>query len=146
MRPIYTFSEAERETILATLKLVKGDPYHDYSSFSAAVSYLIENNEVPPFFLALCAKIRAERENGIFKAHVLRNCPSDVESPHLELGVLETSVHGNKNTFINEAFLALFSQLINIPLLLYGCAYNTDLKSDIIATKLNVEAKTVGTR
>lgn len=142
MQPFFTFSEAERETILATLKLVRGDPYQDFSAFSAAVSGLIENNEIPSFFRTLCAKIRMERENGISDAHVLLNCPSYVEVSHLELGALGTNARVNKNTFINEAFLALFSQLINIPLLLYGRANNADLKNDTIAANLNVEAKT----
>ncbi|MDR3713348.1 MAG: hypothetical protein P4L51_11065 [Puia sp.] len=133
MNPLYSFSDVECDTLLATLQRVTENPYRDYNSFARAILYLVEMNEVPAFFRDVCATIKHQRVAAISNIHVLRNCPIDREVPYLNSDDPLSDKYTKKRTFIGEAFLALFAQLVRNPLLAYGTRHNGDFFTDVVA-------------
>jgi hypothetical protein len=133
MQPSYTFSDAERDELYSVLETVDKNPYDDYPSFSLAVGDLVDRGEVPEFFVAVAAKIRAEREAGVSDAHALRNSPKDRVIPVLDHDDPQTDKYSKKKTFIGEVFLELFAQLTTTPLLAYATRFNGDFFTDVIA-------------
>ena len=112
MEPIYVLSDAERDQLAAVLNSVGKSPYEDYEDFSRAVGDVVARGEVPAFFTDVCARIRDDRSSGARDAHVLRNCPLDEEIPLLDLDDPVADKHAKKKTFVGEAFLELFGQLV----------------------------------
>lgn len=133
MEPVYVLSDPEREQLTAVLDSVAKNPYEDYEDFSRAVGDVIARGEVPAFFTDLCARIHADRASGARDAHVLRNCPLDAEIPLLDLDDPVADKHAKKKTFVGEAFLELFAQLVRTPLLSYATRFNGDFFTDVVA-------------
>jgi hypothetical protein len=120
MKPIYVLSDEEYAELYALLEEVDKNPYEDYEAFSAAVADLVDRGEVPEFFRAVCERIRDERHGGVNDAHVIRNCPIDAELPELGNDDPVAVKHRLKKTFVGEALLELFGQLVGTPLLAYA--------------------------
>ncbi|MEU6392961.1 TauD/TfdA family dioxygenase [Streptomyces sp. NPDC046939] len=133
MEPVYVFSDAERAQLSAVLGSVAKNPYEDYEDFSRAVGDVIARGEVPAFFTDLCGRIHADRSSGACDAHVVRNCPLDDEIPLLDLDDPVADKHARKKTFVGEAFLELFAQLVRTPLLSYATRFNGDFFTDVVA-------------
>src|SRR5688572_12656448 len=104
MKPLYTFSDAERAALLETLNLVKQNPYRDYLGFMMSVASLIEVKVVPMFFNNVCKEIKKQRDAGVTHAHVLRNCPIDQQIPELDQDNPVSDKYAKKHSFIGEAF------------------------------------------
>jgi hypothetical protein len=133
MEPSYVFSDAERGELFAVLQGIGKSPYEDYPTFSRAVTDVIDRGEVPAFFAQACERIRTDRHSGAGQAHVLRNVPLDAEIPVLDLDDPVADKHLKKKTYIGEALLELFNQLLGTPLLSYGTRFNGDFFIDVIA-------------
>lgn len=132
MKPIHVLTDEEYEELYRILAEIDKNPYEDYEAFSQAVADLVDRADVPQFFLDACARIREERENGVSDAHVLRNCPVDANLP--DLGNVDPVAvkHAEKKTFVGEALLELFAQLMGSPLLAYARNWG-DFFTDVVA-------------
>ncbi|MFF7727247.1 TauD/TfdA family dioxygenase [Streptomyces sp. NPDC008001] len=133
MEPLYVLTDAERDELYAVLETIGKNPYEDYPAFSRAVAGVVDRGEVPAFFRDVCERIRHDRETGVSEAHALRNCPLDREIPVLDLDDPVADKHAKKKTFVGEAFLELFGQLVGTPLLSYATRFNGDFFTDVIA-------------
>ncbi|MFF6806851.1 TauD/TfdA family dioxygenase [Streptomyces sp. NPDC012616] len=133
MEPIHELSGPEREQLTAVLRSVAKNPYEDHEDFSRAVGDVIARGEVPAFFADVCARVHRDRATGASDAHVLRNCPLDDDIPLLDLDDPVADKHARKKTFVGEAFLELFAQLVKTPLLSYATRFNGDFFTDVVA-------------
>lgn len=82
-------------------------PFHvltDYPTLSRSVADLVDRSEVPEFFVAVVAGIRAEREAGVSDAHVLRNCPIGPVVPVLGHDDPLAGKYEKKKTFVGDFF------------------------------------------
>ncbi|WP_371493604.1 TauD/TfdA family dioxygenase [Kitasatospora sp. NBC_00374] len=133
MKPFYALSDHERDALYRVLESVGKNPFEDYPAFSRAVADVVDRGEVPAFFTQVCGRIRAEREAGVSDAHVLRNCPIDAHVPDLDPDDPIADKYAKKKTFVAEAFLELFAQLVATPLLAYATRFNGDFFTDVVA-------------
>jgi hypothetical protein len=133
MRPFYTFANDERDELYGVLETVEKTPYDNYHAFSSAVREIVDRNLVPAALSTVAEQIRAEREKGTSSTHVLRNCPRDRDLPQLGNEDPHAVKLALKKTFIGEAFLELFAQLTQTPLLSYATRFNGDFFTDVIA-------------
>lgn len=132
MKPILILTDDQCEELHRALGDVDKNPYEDYEAFSHAVGDLVDRGDVPQFFLDVCARIRADRENGVSDAHVLRNVPIDADLPDLGNDDPVSVKHAEKKTFIGEALLELFGKLMGNPLLAYA-RNRGDFFTDVVA-------------
>lgn len=133
MTPFYEFSNIEKEELCVAFRQLKSNPYSSYVDFKFEIKNMIENRITPKFFIDICKNIKKEREEGVYQAHVLRNCPRDENLPRLNFDNPVADKYQKKNTFIGEAFLELFAQLLENPLLAYADRNNGDFFTDVIA-------------
>lgn len=133
MKALHVFSTPEREALAALLRSVTAHPYADYAGHSRQISAIAQCGDVPRGLVALCDRIREEREQGQANIHLLRNCPIDAELPRLDLDDPVADKHAKKQTFIGEAWLALVARLLQTPLLSYGSRNNGDFFTDVVA-------------
>lgn len=131
MKPFYVFSDAERASLCDLFSAVHLSPYSDYQEFKQQVAQQIGAGMMPGFFLALCQRIRSERAAGHL-AHVLKNCPADDEVPDLNHDDPVADKYKLKHSFIGEAFLQAFSNLLETPLLSYKTRNNGDFFTDVV--------------
>lgn len=132
MEPTHAFTDAEHDDLRAVLEAIGPNPYVDRPVFSRAVEAVVERGDVPSVLRDVTARIRTEREAGI-AVHALRNCPLDTEIPVLDQEDPLNDKYAKKKTFVAEAFLELFGQLVATPLLAYGTRFNGDFFTDVIA-------------
>lgn len=132
MEPSHVFTDDERDSLAGLLAGVGHNPYTDRDGLSRAVAELIASGAVPSTLLAATERIVAERAEGP-AAHALRNCPLDAEIPLLDQEDPRTDKYAKKKTFVAEAFLELFGQLVGTPLLSYATRFNGDFYIDVIA-------------
>lgn len=135
MEPVHVLTDAERDELREVLAAVDENPYRDYPAFARAVTNVVERGAVPRFLVEACGRIRRDRESGGPEAHVLRNCPLDPAIPVLDEDDPLSDKYAKKQTFVGEAFLALFGQLLATPLLAYGTRSNGDFFTDVVAIK-----------
>jgi len=133
MKPLHVFSSSEHEALAALLRSITAHPYADYAGHARQVSALVQCGDVPRSLVALCDRIREDREQGRSNIHLLRHCPIDAELPRLDLDDPVADKHAKKKTFIGEALLALMARLLQTPLLAYGSRNNGDFFTDVIA-------------
>jgi L-asparagine oxygenase len=133
MRPFFTFSNGERDELYTVLETVEKSPYADYHGFSSAVRDIMDRELAPTALIKVAEQIKTEREKGTSSTHVLRNCPRDRDLPQLGNDDPHAVKLARKKTFIGEAFLELFAQLTQTPLLSYATRFNGDFFTDVIA-------------
>jgi hypothetical protein len=133
VKPLFTFSDTQRDALYDALETIDKNPYDDYPAFSRAVRDLVDRGEIPQFLGDVTAQIRTERETGVSDVHALRNCPIDRVVPVLGHDDPRADKHANKSTYVAEGFLELFAQLTGTPLLSYATRFNGDFFTDVIA-------------
>ena len=133
MKPFFVLTDSERDLLYTVLDSVGKDPYEDYPAFALAVTDLVDRGDVPAFFTDVCTSIRKERESGFSDAHALRNCPIDAVIPVLDQEDPTLDKYKKKKTFVSEALLELFGQLVQTPLLAYSTRFRGDFFTDVIA-------------
>ncbi|MDO0924684.1 TauD/TfdA family dioxygenase [Streptomyces sp. TG1A-8] len=132
MRPIHALDSSEHDELYDLLASVGKHPYEDYAAFSRAITDLIDQGRVPAFFTEVCVRVKDERRSGVSQAHVLRNVPIDAEVPVLDHDDPVSDKHRKKKTFVGEALLELFNQLVGTPLLTYA-RNRGDFFTDVVA-------------
>lgn len=137
----FTFSAKEKNQLTILLQSVKGHPFYDYSKFLRSVQTLIKNNTLPTDFLAYIEK--AKKRSLLKKPYVfLSNCPIDEKLPLLDWEDPRTSKLQLKKTFIAEAFLILYAELMNTPTLAYRFGGNGDYIRDVHPKKALQKSQT----
>ncbi len=133
VHPVFAFSATQKADLTSTLRRITTSPYRDYSTFHQAITSLAESTQIPDYLSGICQQIRNERATSDQLAHVLTNCPIDDEIPILGNDDPVQDKYLNKKTFIGEAFLALFANLTETPLLAYADRFRGDFFTDVIA-------------
>lgn len=131
MDPVHTLSTAEHDELHAILGGVSKNPYADYRTFGNAIQDLIDQRSIPEFFLDVMGKIVDDRSTGRSYAHVLRNCPTDVDIPDFDSEDAVFDKYKKKSTFVGEALLTLVSKLTDTPLIGYTTRNNADFFHDV---------------
>ena len=133
MKPVYTFSDDEKNKIFNILNKIDVNPYREYNKFFSTIDYLINNNLLPSLLEDVFLHIKFEREVNNFHIHVLSNCPIDIDIPMLNLDDPVLDKYMKKNKYVSEAFLLIASKFLKTPLLSYGERNNGDFFTDVIA-------------
>ncbi len=142
MKPTFEFSNEEKGELFDVLCSIKESPYSDYSGFHNRIKTLIVEQKIPDFFINVCEKVRGERRSKKSYSHLLRNVPLD---EHIPLFDQDDPVHDKyekKKSFVGEAFLELFAQLTDSPLLAYQTRNNGDFFHDVYAHKKYSQTQT----
>ncbi|GEO28130.1 hypothetical protein AAC03nite_39150 [Alicyclobacillus acidoterrestris] len=133
MKGFYTFTEKQHNELCSALSTVAAiSPYVDYSSFKNTMKSSVQGRLIPEFFIEICERIRADRDNGN-QVHVLKNCPIDTDIPDLNHDDPVSDKYRLKKTFLGEAFLGTFAYLLNNPLLSYASRNNGDFFTDVVS-------------
>jgi L-asparagine oxygenase len=135
MKSTFDFSNEQNNVIYNILCGVKENPYEDYFRFSKDVRSVAVKQKVPDFLINVCDQIRVERREEKRHAHLLRNVPLDKHIPVFDQNDPVTDKYTKKTTFIGEAFLELFAQLTDTPLMAYETRNNGDFFHDVYAQK-----------
>jgi L-asparagine oxygenase len=133
MKPFFTFSDEQKYTLFSALSSIKTNPYKNHEKFLTDVENIIDSCQDIELIASVCEEIKFERDNRISEAHVLRNCPIDLDIPRLNNDDPLNDKYLKKSTFLGEAFLALISRLLDNPLLAYETRHNGDFFTDVIA-------------
>lgn len=133
MKPFFAFSDDQKRTLFTVLSSITTNPYKEHQKFLSEIEYVIDSRPDIKLISSVCEQIRTERNNGIAEAHVLRNCPIDINIPRLSNDDPLNDKYIKKATFVGEAFLALISKLLDNPLLSYETRHNGDFFTDVIA-------------
>jgi len=128
--PDFCFDDRDREALLQELEKITINPYREYPAFLEAIRHLIARADGPPLFYKECARARhASKLDHPF--HFLRNSPIDRELPIFDMKTPVESKYELKKTFIGEAFLILYSELLGTPAIGYKNVNSGDIVHDI---------------
>lgn len=133
MKPIYTFTDEDRDQLKRSLLQIGSDPYKDYDKFRDDMASLVANGDVPAPFLAALDAIKRDRDQKVTYAHVIRNSPLDDEVPILDQSDPLEDKYRKKKTYVGEGLLELQSQYLGTPLLAYATRNNGDFFQDVYA-------------
>lgn len=142
MKPTFEFSNEEKGELFGILREIKESPYLDYFRFQKSIRRLISEQNIPKFFIKVCDKIRAERHSKKSYSHLLRNVPLDEHIPMFDQDNPVHDKYEKKKSFVGEAFLELFAQLTDSPLLAYETRNNGDFFHDVYAHKKYSQTQT----
>ena len=129
---IKVLSEQEKIELFDVLSSVTANPYLNYLSFEHQINNLIEQEKIPYFFKEACQNIIEERAKGQ-AAHVLKNCPIDLDFKLTDHNDPYQQKLNNKNTFIGESLLSVFSKLLDNPLLSYNNRFDGSFFADVFS-------------
>ncbi|MFJ8214974.1 TauD/TfdA family dioxygenase [Streptomyces sp. NPDC096033] len=133
MKAIHTFSETDRASLSDSLTFLGANPYTDYEKFRDAIGNLIADERVPAGFVDACRRIKQQRDDKVTYAHVVSNCPLDVDRPVFDQANPVDDKYLQKQTFVGEGVLELLAQLTATPLLSYATRNNGDFFHDVYA-------------
>jgi hypothetical protein len=142
MKPTFEFSNDEKGELFDVLRSIKESPYLDYTGFHNRIKSLIADQEIPQFFINVCEKVRSERRSKKSYSHLLRNVPLDEHIPMFDQDDPVHDKYEKKKSFVGEAFLELFAQLTDSPLLAYQTRNNGDFFHDVYAHKKYSQTQT----
>jgi len=125
----HTFSTHEAQQLHRMLD-IKSNPYQNYHLFLEEIQTLISTDQIPIFFTDICRHIK-DLDLNESPAIILRNCPIDDSLPVFDHKEPVQSKYGLKKTFIAEAFLNLYSELVGSYPVGYKTINNGDLFHDI---------------
>ncbi len=129
------FSDIQKEELSKLIGTITTSPYKNYRLFKQSITQLIENGQVPSFFVQACEQVRQERKYQGINAHLLRNVPLDTVIPEFDQSDSVNDKYAKKMTFVGEALLEMFAQLTDSPLLAYRTRNNGDFFHDVYADK-----------
>jgi len=129
----YHFSNQETSKLQKVLN-IKINPYQKQSAFFSAIKTLANTVNSLSFFKDLCQQISCAN---LYEtpAFILKNCPIDAELPVFDIENPVDSKYQLKNTFISEAFLALYSEYTNSAPMGYKNINNGDHFHDVYPMK-----------
>ena len=145
----YVFSDAANEALTRRLLEVRTNPYKDYAGFQADVlRVMAEAGAIPEDFQNLCRIKKCA--NPFDDPYVLlKNCPVDPELPMLDLDNPVVDKRNRKTTYVAEAFLVLYAELMGQHPIGYINVNDGDVFQDIhpmrsmIATQSQKAAKSI---
>jgi len=127
----YTFSNEECLKLTHELLKIGNNPYTDYASFRIYVKKIIESNKnIPRDFINLCLhkrKLDQYKDPYVF----VKNCPVDPDLPFLDFDNPVEDKRNRKKTFVAEAFLELYAQLMGQEPIGYINVNDGDIFQDI---------------
>lgn len=133
MKPYHVFNEEQHAKLCRALGSLSAiSPYFDYKKFQTKMVSNVNEGTLPKFFFELCEGIRADRAQGRH-VHLLRNCPVDADIPNLNHDDPVKDKYRLKKTFLGEAFLGTFAQVLESPLLSYASRNNGDFFTDVVS-------------
>ncbi|PHM64864.1 taurine catabolism dioxygenase TauD, TfdA family protein [Xenorhabdus stockiae] len=133
MKPLYIFTEKEKQQIENIIKTNPYNPYTQYSEFKDYISHIIRNHPLPENLVEVCRIIVDDRIKNGNHVHVLKNCPIDLKLPNLDLNNPVQHKYKSKLTYIGEGFLELISQIQKTPLFSYKSRNNGDYFTDLVS-------------
>lgn len=126
----YAFSELENQVLTNALLRVKESPYRNYPAFRVEVYKISESSAVPASFRELC--FHKQAVNQFEDPYVfLKNCPVDPDLPLLDFDAPVVDKRNRKHTFVAEAFLELYAQLMHQEPIGYVNVNDGDIFQDI---------------
>ena len=130
----YVFSAKEQQELFEILSKVKSNPFTEYDTFLLDIRAIISNGKLPKAFLELIRTFKNRDEEKQPYVY-LKNCPMDKKLPVLNWENPRKSKLELKKTFIAEAFLVLYSELMKTPTLAYRFGGNGDYIRDVHPSK-----------
>jgi len=126
----YVMPDDERARLERLFLGLDASPYEDYVGFTAEVRGLVDRGAVPAGVAGFCQRVRAlDRREQPFV--LLRNCPIDRDVPIFDFERPVEHKRACKRTFVAEAFLALYAQLVGTPPIGYANVNDGDVFQDI---------------
>lgn len=127
----YIFSPDENTALTNRLLEIQVNPYQAYAEFQTEVAKVIaEGRVIPDDFRALCYfKRYADQYKDPY--FLIRNCPVDPHLPMLDLDQPVTDKRARKTTYVAEAFLLLYAELMGQQPIGYINVNDGDVFQDI---------------
>lgn len=145
----YSFSDEANDALTRRLLGIRTNPYKNYAAFQADVLRVTaEAGPIPQDFRNLCS---AKRSVDPFDDPyvLLKNCPVDPELPMLDLDNPVVDKRNRKTTYVAEAFLVLYAELMGQHPIGYINVNDGDVFQDIhpmrsmMATQSQKAAKSI---
>ena len=127
----YIFSDDDNQSLTRRLLEVRANPYKDYAGFQTEVMRTIaEAGSLPEDFRNLC---HAKKYVDQFESPYvfLKNCPVDPDLPSLDLDSPVVDKRNRKTTYVAEAFLMLYAELMGQQPIGYVNVNDGDVFQDI---------------
>jgi len=137
---VFTFKNEEK-TNLEKLLQHSPNPYSKYMEFKSYIELNVLPN-ISSRFQDFCKKIVESRKNNTDPVSLIKNCPLDAEIPLFNHDNPVMDKYEKKKTFISEAFLQLFNDLTETPVLAYTTRNNGDFFHDVYAYTLYSNTQT----
>lgn len=127
----YSFSDAERDTLIAAFLSIKENPYSDYTAFHRRIRKLLDDGAIfsTDFLEVMFRKSRANRYDDPYV--LLKNCPVDPDLPELDLESPVVDKRNRKTTYVAEAFLDIYAILMRQEPIGYINVNDGDIFQDI---------------
>ena len=138
----FTIAPEDKENLNRLFCGIEYNPYKDYINFKKSISDIIVSAEIPKNIMNFFNEVKYNRKNDLEKAFLIKNCPIDRDIPIFDRSDPVNDKYLKKKTFISEAFLELFSQLTDNPLLAYDTRNNGDFFHDVYAQDKYGETQT----
>jgi L-asparagine oxygenase len=128
--PEIALTDSERDTLFDALLSVDANPYRHYQGFSAQIALLAGSGTVPGT-LRDYADLRRASSPADHPVGYLANAPIDRDVPIFDYEEPVLSKYALKSTFVAEAFLVLWAELVGTPGIGYLNVNNGDVFQDI---------------
>lgn len=127
----YVFSATDNNALTQQLLAIQSNPYKDYAAFRADVMNVVaDSHAVPESFRNLChLKKYANQFDDPYV--MLKNCPVDPDLPMLDLDQPVIDKRNRKTTYVSEAFLMLYAELMGQQPIGYINVNDGDVFQDI---------------
>jgi L-asparagine oxygenase len=126
----FAFTDSDRDRLAGRLMTIEPNPYREYERFTAAVQEFVGSGGVSGRFQEFADDVGGWSR--MARPFVLmKNCPIDRDVPVFDFDAPVESKHMLKQTFIAEAFLALYAQLVGTPPIGYLNVNDGDVFQDI---------------
>ena len=138
----FTIAPEDKENLNRLFCGIEYNPYKDYINFKKSISDIIVSDKKKKNIMNFFNEVKYNRKNDLEKAFLIKNCPIDRDIPIFDHSDPVNDKYLKKKTFISEAFLELFSQLTDNPLLAYDTRNNGDFFHDVYAQDKYGETQT----
>jgi L-asparagine oxygenase len=137
----FVFSEEENAKLTTTLNQINISPYTDYGNFRVCVNEIIKSNQhILNGFSNLCfhkKKVNQYEDPYVF----LKNCPVDPSLPFLDFENPVEDKRNRKKTYVAEAFLELYAQIMGQEPISYINVNDGDIFQDIHPMKKLIDSQ-----
>lgn len=130
IEPDVTLTDEERDTLFDALLSVDANPYRQYGGFCQQIARLAGSDTIPSL-LGDYADLRRAVSPADHPVGYLANAPRDLDVPIFDYDEPVLSKYAVKTTFVAEAFLVLWAELVGSPGIGYLNVNNGDVFQDI---------------